>query len=178
MVESVPTDEELARLARTQPEAFGRLYQRYARMVHGVVLARTFDRDAAGDLTSLIFVKAWSAIGTFSGGSFRAWLLQIARNAVSDERRRWRHTIPLSDVVEMADPAPQPGEAVERDEEGARLRRAVEALPPGQQVVVRLRLSGLTDREIAGLTGKSNEAVRVLQHRAVQSLRARLADDR
>jgi RNA polymerase sigma-70 factor (ECF subfamily) len=145
--------------------------------VHGLVLARTSDRETAGDLTSLIFVKAWSALDSFTGGSFRAWLFKIAQNTVIDDRRRQRQTVPLSLVTNVEDPGPAPEESVERDERGERLRAAVESLPPGQQTVVRLRLAGLTDREIAEVSGKSNEAVRVLQHRAVHSLRALLAVD-
>lgn len=176
MAELAPSDEELAARARTEPAAFATLYQRHETMVRRVVAARTSDRELTSDLTSLVFEKAWTGIRSFGGGSFRAWLLRITQNAVIDERRRRHEAVSLSAVVDLIDRQPTPHEMAERSEEGARLRRAVAALPPGQQVVVRLRLAGLDDAEIARFTGKSPGAVRGLQHRALLSLRAAMPE--
>src|SRR5436190_814197 len=96
MTEMAPSDEELAVRARSESAAFATLYQRHETMVHRVVAARTGDRELAGDLTSLVFEKAWTGIRSFSGGSFRAWLLRITQNAVIDERRSRHQAVPLS----------------------------------------------------------------------------------
>ena len=90
------TDEDLAVRSRTDAEAFGLLYERYVDRVHAFAMSRLRDHSAAEDVTSEVFLKALRAIDRYQPIlPFRAWLFQIATNAVIDHlrrrrRRRWR----------------------------------------------------------------------------------------
>lgn len=83
---------------------------------------------------------------------------------------------PLAAAGEVIDEALTPEEAAVMADQSDRVRRLVASLPPAQRAVVELRLSGLTHREIAEVLGRSHDAVRTLQSRALARLRAVVAD--
>src|ERR1700759_1431976 len=89
-----PDDLELWRLARTDPQAFGRLFERHARAVHAFCARRTADLSAAEDLTSIVFLEAWRRRGRseISSPTVLPCLLGIAHNVVRNAHRsRRRH---------------------------------------------------------------------------------------
>jgi len=113
----------------------------------------------------------------------RAWVFQVARNYVRDERKSAHHrrTVPLDDAMEsggsfadrFADPGGSPEDCALRDEQTRRLRGAVERLPRQQRECMLLRSSGLRYREIAEVLGIQTNSVGALVQRAM----ARLSED-
>jgi RNA polymerase sigma-70 factor (ECF subfamily) len=169
-------DPDLAdvRAAQRQRAAFGVLYRRYVDRVYGYSFHLLGDHHDAEDVTERTFVAALGAIDGFrdEGATFRAWLFRIAHNQLANAlRSRARHRADRLDLAgERAsdvDPAGVAGQA----EEARRLRRALARLPEDRRQVVILRfLDGLTAREIGVVLGRSEGAVRVLQHRALRQL--------
>ncbi len=171
------TDEALARLAGADRSAFARLYRRWAEPVYRYCYRRLLSREAAEDVTSQVMTQALASIGRFHGDSFPAWLFMIAHNAVVSTVRRpsYRLTAPLADDLPVADPSPGPEQLALAGEASRRLYAALAVVTPEQRQVIELRLADLTTAEIAQVTGRTPDAVRMLQHRAIRRLRLELA---
>jgi RNA polymerase sigma-70 factor (ECF subfamily) len=169
-------DAIVALRARSDPEAFGLLYTRYAHRVISYFLLRTGNREDAEDLASQVFVRAFEALPRFrtGQGTVRSWLFAIAHNLAVSHHRSRRTTQPL-DTFELMDASPPLDERAVRDDELARLRRALASLTEDQRRVIELRLAGLSGIEISKAVGKSHAAVKMLQHRALEQLRLALA---
>jgi RNA polymerase sigma factor (sigma-70 family) len=171
------TDAALLLAARTDAAAFRELYERYAEQLHAFHLRRTADRDAAYDLTAETFAQAWLARARFrdeAGGSAGPWLYGIARNVLlmSVRRRRLeRSACERLGLLTGASSAPVPDE---RWIEG--LDEALAELPEGQRHAVALRFAGdLEFDDVADALGTTPQAARVRVHRALSTLRQRLA---
>src|SRR5262249_33983697 len=117
------SDEELmSELAAGRPEALGPLHGRYAALVWGLA-ARSLDRAAAEEISQEVFLAVWRHAATFdpARGSFRAWVMQIARTRVLNElRRRRRRLRAISqsqdpDTDHLPDPGPGPAAAAWRE---------------------------------------------------------------
>ena len=163
-------DGELVRAARTGDEsAFARLYDRYARMVHGVLLARGPRQDVE-DLVQDVFLTAWRRLDDLRDpAAFGGWIAMIARNRGTDAHRRG------ADHVELPADLQSPGTAGAEAEAHAALD-AIRALPDAYRETLTLRLvEGLTGPEIAARTGLTPASVRVNLHRGMKMLRARLS---
>jgi RNA polymerase sigma-70 factor (ECF subfamily) len=163
----------LIEAARADPRRFAELYERHLERVYAFVARRARDRAEAEDLTAEVFHHALAHLGRFEwrGVPFLAWLLQIARNAVAD---RWQRA-----ARERGVPAPDPGDDGDRADVDRRamLAQLVGRLPGDQQRVVLERfVEQKSTREIARELGRTEGAVRQLQYRAVESLRAWLRD--
>jgi RNA polymerase sigma-70 factor, ECF subfamily len=147
----------VGRARRGDRPAFAELYRRFARAVHGVVLARVNYQDA-GDVVQDVFAIALQRLPQLTEpAAFPGWLLAIARNRAVDTIRSKRPT-PAEELV------------------------ALRALPEAYQETLILRLvEGLTGPEIAEQTGLSPGSVRVNLHRGMKLLRRQLgieeADD-
>ena len=81
-------EEAIIARARHDPAAFAPLYRHYVRPIYAFCHQRLGDRELAEDATSQVFVNAFAALPRYQSGSFRAWLYAIARNVVTDMRRR------------------------------------------------------------------------------------------
>ncbi len=159
----------LIEAAKADPRRFGELYERNFDRVYAYVARRAGGREAAEDLTAEVFHHALAHLGRFEwrGIPFAAWLMQIARNALAD---RWQRV-----ARERGEPAPEPADdsAAEADRRAV-LAQLVGALPQDQQRVVLERfVEGRSVREIAEALGRTEGAVKQLQFRALQSLKAR-----
>ncbi|MBI2773871.1 MAG: sigma-70 family RNA polymerase sigma factor [Chloroflexi bacterium] len=141
--------------------------------VFGIALRMLGDRDAANDVTSIVFLKAYRAFGRYDQSRpARHWLLRIAVNeCISAGRARTReqaHRAGPDDALSVADRAPLPDEATIAREDRARVRHAVADLAEPYRTVTVLRyFSGLTIDEIAAVTGRPSSTI------GVQLLRAR-----
>jgi len=168
-------DAALAARAAADPEAFGALYDRYAPRVYRYCLARLGSREAAEDATGQTFAAALAALPRYrERGSFRAWLFAIAHNAVADAGRRGGRLV--GEIgEERADAGPSPEEAAIAADEVRALRAALAGLPADQRRAVELRLAGLSGTEVAEAMGRSHNAVKLLQFRAIARLRALLS---
>ncbi len=163
----------LIEAAQADPTRFGALYERNFERVYAYVARRSGGRGEAEDLTAEVFHQALANLGRFEwrGVPFAAWLLQIARNAVAD---RWQRLArergePVSDQDEAGNPADADRRAVLADL-GARLPR------DQQRVVLARFVEQRSVREIAEALGRTEGAVKQLQFRALESLRAQMRD--
>jgi RNA polymerase sigma-70 factor, ECF subfamily len=163
-------DAQLVDAARDGDRAaFGLLYQRYARVVHGILLARVPPGEAE-DLTQDVFLAAMRRLPTLRDpAAFPGWLAAIARNRSNDYYRRSPRHEELTEVVanEARDDRP-PAEA------HAALA-AIRSLPDAYRETLILRLvEGLTGPEIAERTGLTHGSVRVNLYRGMQMLKSKL----
>ncbi|MEM7309400.1 MAG: sigma-70 family RNA polymerase sigma factor [Planctomycetota bacterium] len=174
-------DEETAALALRARQgdraAFGALYERYAGLVHGVLLSLVSVAEAQ-DLVQEVFLAALRRQGHLEDpGRFGAWIATIARNRGRDALRARREVEPL-DAGAGSEPAAPAGHAAEADdaEEAARALEAVRSLPEAYREPLLLRLvEGLSGPEIANRTGMTHGSVRVNLCRGMKLLRERLA---
>jgi RNA polymerase sigma-70 factor (ECF subfamily) len=146
--------------------AFGRLYERFAPMVHGVLLARVRPQDA-DDLTQEVFLAAMERLHTLRDvRAFGGWLAAIARNAAVDLHRR---------APALAELPPSLGGADPPATEAAEVLWLIRDLPEAYRETLILRLvEGMSGPEIAARTGLTEGSVRVNLHRGMKLLRQRL----
>ena len=149
--------------------AFGQLYAQYARMVHGILLAKVPHTDV-DDLVQEVFFRAWRQLGKLRDpATFCARLAAIARNRANDYYRRRRDTEEISETMAIANGTASAAEA-------RAALAAIQALPDTYRETLTLRLvEGLTGPEIAAATGLTHESVRVNLHRGMKLLRERLS---
>lgn len=169
----------IARAKRGDSAAFGALYEEYAPMIYRFLRRRLEgSEDAVEDLTEDVFVKVFQKLDRYEerGLPFSAWLYRIAHNQLVDfVRVRSRITnAPLEAIAGVA--APQTGVAFGRVLEQAVLEPALSRLTEQQRLAVQLRfLDGLSVADTARLMGRSEDAVKKLQARALVNLRSSLA---
>jgi RNA polymerase sigma-70 factor (ECF subfamily) len=173
------TDLEDLRAAQRDRAAFGVLYRRYVDRVYGYCFHLLGDHHDAEDATERVFLAALAAIGEFrdEGATFRAWLFRIAHNQLANQlrTRARQRSHPLDASGEPASHV-DPAGIVGRAEEARRVRDALGRLSEDRRAVVVLRfVDGLSAREIGAVLGRSEGAVRVLQHRALRELEEMLA---
>ena len=162
-------DGRLVRAARGgDTGAFTRLYERYARVVHGLLLARV-GPDSVEDLVQDVFLTAWRRLEDLRDpAAFGGWIVTIARNRAMDFHRH------AADFVELPENLPVAGGAAERAEARAALE-AIRTLPAAYRDTLVLRLvEGLSGPEIARRTGLTPASVRVNLHRGMKLLREKL----
>ena len=168
-------DKMLVNAARRGDRAaFGMLYDRYARLVHGVLLAKV-PLNEVDDLVQDVFMTALRRLSTLrETGSFGAWLVAIARNRANDFHRHSPPEDPLTDEASDQDSA---GVGARRDQEAqaGAILEAIRGLSETYRETLILRLvEGMTGPEIAARTGMTHGSVRVNLHRGMQQLRAKL----
>jgi RNA polymerase sigma-70 factor (ECF subfamily) len=162
-------DGRLVRAARDGDRAaFATLYDRYARVVHGLLMARV-SRDEVEDLVQDVFMSAWRRLDDLRDpAAFGGWVAMIARNRATDFHRR------AADFVELPENLPARGATGEHAEARAALD-AIRSLPEAYRDTLVLRLvEGLTGPEIAMRTGLTPASVRVNLHRGMKLLREKL----
>jgi len=173
-------DNQLIADARTDPAAFARLYRRHYDEVFRYCVHRLFERHAAEDVTSAVFLKAVENIGTFDGSEeqFRNWLYRIASNAVNNHLRRFARQQQLLKkhgrclAVEECDEPEGPDDASEKME---LLRKAMFTLKPKYQTIITLRFfEKLKLTEIAEVLKANPQTVRSQLSRALAKLRKKI----
>ena len=171
-------DRSAVEAARRDPRAFEALYRKYVAQVYNFALYELRDPHAAEDLTAQVFLRALGGLPGFReqaeapASSFRVWLFQICRYAVSNERRRARRhpeaSLDLALEVPSADDVQ--AEALDR-EQLARAWEHIDRLPTERRQALVLRfVEEMSTREIGEVLGRSEGATRVLIHRALQAV--------
>ena len=172
-------EEDLVRRAKQKdPEAFARLYEGYFDKIYRYIVIKVGNETEAEDMTQQVFLNALQSISSFrwQGAPFSAWLYRIAHNQVVDYYRMKpkRPTtfddppIDTSDSSKDADPQ----RVTERNLSIEQLVKASQQLTEAQREVISLRFtSDLSTAEVAKIMGKSQGAVKALQHSAIVALR-------
>ena len=164
----------VARAKKGDGAAISQLYRQYAPRIYGYLASRVGDPALADDLTSEVFLRALEGLPRFEyrGISFGAWLYRIAHDRVADHFRRQgrRPTVLLENGFLSAQNGVE-GQ-VEANLEAQRLKKVIGQLTADQQQVILLRFHvGLKLQEVAYVMGRSIDAVKMLQLRALTRLR-------
>lgn len=161
----------LIEAAQKDPSRFADLYETNFDRVYAFVVRRVHDRHEAEDLTAEVFHHALANLSRFEwrGVPFAVWLYRIAANAIADRGRRLKHTV----AAEVADDLDH--SRWQQIELRATLFQLVESLPEDQRsVVVKRFVEQKSIKDIASEIGRSEGAIKQLQFRALESLRARV----
>ena len=165
----------LIEAAQNDPGRFAELYERNFHRVYAYIACRIHDRSERQDLTAHVFQQALANIGKFKwrGAPFVTWLYRIASNAIADQTRKKSREVT---EVELTTNTSVDSD-LEQIERRARLFSAVETLPEDQRRVIVLRFGEEKSiREIAAELNRSEGAVKQLQFRGLENLRARLRE--
>jgi RNA polymerase sigma-70 factor (ECF subfamily) len=146
--------------------SFGRLYDLYAPMIHGILLARV-PRSEVDDLVQDIFLHAFKKLHTLRDwAAFGPWIAMIARNRAMDFHRRSKETVEVTDDLRSTDTSTTKANEI---------LELIRDLPEAYRETLVLRLvEGMTGPEIAERTGLTPASVRVNLHRGMKQLREKL----
>jgi RNA polymerase sigma-70 factor (ECF subfamily) len=164
----------LIEAAQREPARVAELYELNFERVYAFIVRRVRDRDLAEDLSAEVFHKALANLPRFKwrGAPFAAWLFRIATNLIADRAKRSARE---SDLSEYEDVAETSQINLEQVEQIALLFRLVGELPIDQRRVIAMRFAEEKSiREIAGELERSEGAIKQLQFRGLESLRAQL----
>ncbi len=172
-------EEDLVRRAqRRDPEAFGVLYEEHFDRIYRYALLRVRNQADAEDITQQVFLRALESIGSYRwrGTPFASWLFRIAHNLVVDywKKKSRERTVAVApeEIDEAASVSDDPAALAELKFDMKQLSAACEQLSDGQREIISLRFAGgLSVAEAAKVMGKSEGAVKVLQHAALVKLR-------
>jgi RNA polymerase sigma-70 factor (ECF subfamily) len=160
-------------------ECFGKLYDHYLPKIYRFVLIKVNNREITEDLVHEVFMSAWQSIGRYrhKGFPFSSWLYQIARNQVIDHYRVKKNHANLDEIDEEKIKVDNAlGEKLDNLFSWEKVQGAIKRLSHDQQDVLIMRfVEGLSHREIAASMKKSEGAVRIIQHRAINELKSILA---
>ena len=172
-------EESLVRRAQQHDQtALTRIYEENFDKIYRYIVLKIGDRTEAEDMTQQVFLNAFKSISSYKpkGSPFSSWLFRIAHNQIVDYLRRKskRATVPLEET--LAGGGTDPGLEAERKLTIEQLALAAKKLTKAQQEVISLRFAGeLSVSQVAKVMGKSEGAIKALQHSAILSLRKILA---
>ena len=172
------SDRELVTAARAGDEsAYAELYRRHVGAVRMAVSDNVDDAATRDDLVQEAFIRALAAIDQLHDpDKFRPWLLQIARHAAIDDRRR-RRTVPIDsidddDAPQLLSVDPGPVELTELHDLAGRVRSGLARMSPRDALVLSLSAQfGFGISEIANALGITRNNAKVVLHRARRRLR-------
>ncbi len=179
---SIDLPSVIARAREGNPQAIRELYDVYSDPVRRYCYVRLADSEAAQDCVQEVFLCIWKGVKNFEYRgdlSFTAWLYTIANNVlVSYVRKRKRvQQVPLTPELNLTDP--KSNDSARSICERLALRQAISQLTSEQQQVITLKFYvGLTNLEIAEILGRTEGAVKALQHRAINRLQQILSHER
>lgn len=176
-------EAELVAQAKTDPQAFGALYERYVQKIYSYVYYRTGDTHDAEDLTAKVFHRALVSLDRYTsrGLPFSAWLYRIAHNLVANfhRDRGRRQMLPLPEAARQdwqALRTEAPELALETREAQEQLLAAVRRLSEERQQLLVLKfVERLSNAEIGQVLNRSEGAVKSLYHRTLLVLRDELS---
>lgn len=167
----------IERARKRDPEAFAEIYEKHFDRIYRYVFLRVGNHLEVEDLTQQVFLKALQSISSYKwrGVPLSSWLFRIAHNQVIDYQRKAAKLQAISLDVPTAATSPDPEEVVGHEMDVERVRKAIGTLTQLQREVISLRFAGeLSTAETARVMGKSEGAVKALQHSALAALRKTL----
>lgn len=180
-VSVLQNEKVLVARAMTEPGAFAVIYDYYFPRIYNYVHYRVANQETADDITSQIFEKALLRLNQFDPkrGYLVNWLFGIARYTIRDhlralKRHRW---LSLDALAFHQSTGLLPEERVVRDDLHSQVLKAVSELGDREKDLIALKFGGkLTNRQIADLTGLSENNVGVILFRAIGKLRMELTE--
>ena len=180
-VDPLRAESELIERAKTDPDAFGELYERYIERIYNYVYFRVGSVHDAEDLTARVFLKALNNLSRyrFVGLPFSAWLYRIAHNLIANHHRDQsrRREIPIEDMAVVNIPARLPAidSSMGRAQEAEALWKMINDLSPQKGELILLKfVEKLSNSEIAAVLNKSESAIKSLYHRTLLEMRERI----
>ncbi len=172
-------EQSLVRRAQHhEQEAFAQLYEEHFDKIYRYVTLKIGNETEAEDMTQQVFLNALQSISSFKwkGVPFSAWLFRIAHNQVVDYLRSKKRTaVPLDESLTSSNSNDNPQLVVEQKLDIEQLLLATKQLTEAQREVISLRFAGeLPIAQVAKAMGKSQGAVKALQHSAIVALRKTL----
>ena len=171
-------EEKLINSAKQgKTEGFDRLYNHYLPPIYRFIYMKVSHREEAEDLAHEVFLSAWQNIHNYKhrGFPFSSWLYQIARNRVIDYYRVKKTNIPLEKINPVSEFLKFNSlieETLDQELNIEEVKAAMRKLNNDQQDVLLMRfMENLTHEEIAKAIGKSEGAVRLIQHRGIKALK-------
>ena len=165
-------DDLIKQAQNGDAQAFSKLYESYVDRIYKYFFYKTKTIEEAQDLTSLVFEKALKNLRQFKKKvSFQAWLFTIARNSIYDYWRTKKKNLNLDQISQL----PSKEDVLEKvivKEEQTKVLSALSKLNDEQKEVLILRfINNLNVREVAKIINKTEVNVRIIQHRALKSMR-------
>lgn len=149
--------------------------ERYERPLVRYALSIAGDLDSARDVvqeTFIRFAREQRPDLHENPRHLEAWLFTVCRNRALDHHRKHSRIVPMPLAEDRADEDPTPSASLESRDTAACLLRLIEALPPNQQEVIRLKFQNdLSYKEIAEVTKLSVTNVGFLLHTGLKKLR-------
>ena len=159
-------------------QALADIYEHYNADIFRYACRLLDDSDLAEDCVAETFSRFLQSVrGGRQPDNVRAYLYRVAHNWVMDQhRRKPLPDFPLAESL-RAEPEGNPAQRVEKEMERQRVGAALRRLPAEQRQVIELRfMEDWTHDDVALALGKTIEATRALQHRAVAALREMLCE--
>jgi RNA polymerase sigma-70 factor (ECF subfamily) len=168
-------DANLARLARSEPEAFAELYRRHIASVYRYHLAHIGNEKDAEDLTSQTFMAALEGIKSYRGTApYISWILGIAFRLRARHFRGTKPEVPLDAALQIPTPSLPTEKSAFLRLERTQIINALNKLSSDRaEALILCFFSGLCFREAGDVLGKSEAAVKMLISRGLQDLRTR-----
>jgi RNA polymerase sigma-70 factor, ECF subfamily len=171
----------IRRAQEHDPVALTQIYEENFDRIYRYIVLKIGDRTEAEDMTQQVFMNMLQAISSYKmkGMPFTSWLYRIAHNQVVDHlRKKYRRgDVPLDEDLPIPATDGDPVDEVERKMQIEELAAASKKLTPAQREVISLRFAAeLSITEVAGMMGRSEGAVKALQHSAVLALRRVLGE--
>lgn len=162
--------------AKSDPGAFGRLYEIYVDRIYNYIYHRVGNARDAEDLTSRTFYRALSHLQGYQdkGIPFSAWLYRIAHNLVANfhRDRKRRPVVALDEVFTKSLAEDHPESFAELQDDAQHLMEVVRRIEPVRQELLVLKFSeGLSNAAIGEILGRSEGAIKSLYHRTLLQLR-------
>jgi RNA polymerase sigma-70 factor (ECF subfamily) len=178
---ATPEQAVIAQATSGDLDAFNQLVLAYQQLAYSVAYRTLQDQDAAADAVQDSFIKAYRALATFQGGSFKSWLVRIVVNTCYDSlRSKLRHPAASLDDLpvdsehagQLIDPAESPERFVQRMELSQLIEQGIADLPADQRLALTLcDVHGYAYEEISELTGMPMGTVKSRINRARAKLR-------
>lgn len=174
----VEFDPKLVELAKTDQDAFARLYDYFFPKVYGFVMAKTGSQSVTEDVVSDVFMKILENLPKYSdrGLPFGAWLFTVARNVLFDHyaKRKRSETLPIEEGAEIKDDKEDlgPAKVAEASELRETVRVVMSKLPERELSVLQMKFFGeMNNKEIAAALNLSESNVGIILFRVLRKIK-------